>query len=260
MCADRQTHICVYLLSRLICQVTECAHAERKPQELPWHHSEMLRRVPCSCRPPRVQRVLATGLALCVLGCGGAPQPETRDVAKLARAPAREGQAYSDLKVNAAASPVEVECEYGAYETCNAVDDDCNGMIDDVCGYEGGDVQITIGWNSGADIDLYVTDPSGATLFYNEDHKHSPIGGHLDHDARGDCRKEQKNPRIENAYWPAPARSGRYKVELHYFSPCTRGATTEVTLSVAVGREPLGTYRYQLEPEQRIEALSFSKL
>jgi hypothetical protein len=105
-----------------------------------------------------------------------------------------------------------------------------------------------------------VTDPSGATVFYNEDHKRSKIGGHLDHDARGDCRREQQNPRIENAYWPAPARPGNYRVELHYFSPCTRGATTEATVSVVVGGELLGAYRYRLDPEQRTEVVTFSKL
>jgi hypothetical protein len=210
-------------------------------------------------RSPRAQRVLTNGLALCVLGCGGASKTEPRDVQRLARAPAPEGKSFNEVKVNADARLFEVECAYGAYETCNALDDDCNGVIDDDCGYETGDVQVTINWNSGADIDLYVTDPSGSTLFYNEQHKKSPIGGHLDHDARGDCRKEQKNPRIENAYWSA-AKRGTYKVELHYFSPCTRGATTEVTLSVVVAGELLGSYRYQLDPEQRVEALSFSKL
>jgi hypothetical protein len=211
-------------------------------------------------RSPRAQRVLKNGLALCVLGCGAAPKTETRDVPRAARAPAARGNGFKDLKVNADARPLDAECAYGAYETCNAIDDDCNGVIDDDCGYESGDVQITAGWNSGADIDLYVTDPSGFTLFYNEAHKKSQIGGHLDHDARGDCRREQKNPRIENAYWAAPAKRGNYKVELHYFSPCTRGAATEVTLSVVVGGELLGAYRYQLDPEQRVEALTFSKL
>lgn len=211
-------------------------------------------------RSPRAQRVLTNGLALCVLGCGGAAKPNTRDVPQLAREPAPEGKSFSNVQVGADARPLDTECAYGAYETCNAIDDDCNGVIDDDCGYEGGDVQITVGWNSGADIDLYVTDPSGFTLFYNEQHKHSQIGGHLDHDARGDCRREQKNPRIENSYWSAPAKSGNYKVELHYFSPCTKGGTTEVTLSVVVGGQILGAYKYQLNPEQRVEALTFSKL
>jgi hypothetical protein len=210
-------------------------------------------------RSPRTQRVLTTALALCVLGCGGATKTKTSDVPRMARQPAPAGKSFNNVQVNADARPVDVACEYGAYETCNALDDDCNGVIDDDCGYETGDVQVTVGWNSGADIDLYITEPSGSTLFYNEQHKKSPSGGHLDHDARGDCRREQKNPRIENAYWSAGKR-GNYKVELHYFSPCTRGATTEVTLSVAVAGELLGTYRYQLDPEQRVEALSFSKL
>jgi hypothetical protein len=210
---------------------------------------------------PRAHRVLTTGLALCLLGCGGSAQSEasTEDVNRLARAPAAQGKSFAELKVNADAKPLSVECAYGSYENCNAIDDDCNGVIDDECGYESGDVQITVSWNSGADIDLYVTDPSGSTLFYNEQHKRSRIGGHLDHDARGDCRKEQQNPRIENAYWPAPAKRGNYRVELHYFSPCARGASTEATLSVVVDGELLGAYRYRLEPEQRVEALTFSK-
>lgn len=223
-----------------------------------WHDRTMSCRTRSLFCSARAQRVLANGLALCVLGCGGASQSKPREAQDVARVSAPQGKSFSDVKVNAAARPVEIECAYGAYETCNALDDDCNGVIDDDCGYESGDVQITVGWNSGADIDLYVTDPSGSTLFYNEQHKHSPAGGHLDHDARGDCRREQRNPRIENAYWGS-AKRGHYKVELHYFSPCTRGATTEVTLSVVVAGELLGTYKYQLDPEQRVEALTFAK-
>jgi hypothetical protein len=208
------------------------------------------------------QRVLTSGLALWVLGCGASqPEPSTAD--DVQRAPrvraAPDTQAYADVSVSSDAESLELECEHNAYEKCDAVDDDCNGVIDDACGYEGGAVQITVGWNSGADIDLYVTDPSGSTLYYNEQHKRSRIGGHLDHDARGDCRREQRNPRIENAYWPAPARKGKYGVELHYFSPCAHATTTEVTLSVVVDTQVLGTYRYRLEPEQRVEALTFMK-
>lgn len=210
-------------------------------------------------RASRTQRALNSGLALCVLGCGGAAQPKTTDVPRPAQAAAPSGKSFNEVKVSPTAVPLDVACEYGAYETCNAIDDDCNGVIDDDCGYESGDVQVTVGWNSGADIDLYVTDPSGFTLFYNEQHKHSQAGGFLDHDARGDCRREQKNPRIENAFWGS-AKRGNYRVELHYFSPCTSGAATEVTLSVSVGGEVIGTYKYKLDPEQRVEALSFSKL
>lgn len=218
-------------------------------------------RARCAALHPR--GVLTTGVALYLLGCGGAAQstPHTPDHAQRSsrtRATS-ESDPFTDVHVAAEAETIEVECAYGSFEQCNAIDDDCNGTIDDECGYEGGAIQITLGWNSGADIDLYVTDPSGATLYYNEDHQRSPIGGHLDHDARGNCRREQKNPRIENVYWPAPARAGKYRVELHYFSPCAQGATTDATLTAVVDGQLLGTYRYRLEPEQRVEALSFVK-
>jgi hypothetical protein len=202
--------------------------------------------------------MLAVGVALWLTGCGAAPPPAPASPGRQQHSERDDGpQPFADVRPHPDAEQLQLECEYGSYEQCNALDEDCNGVIDDECGYEGGDVQITLGWNSGADIDLYVTDPSGSTLFYNKQHKRSSIGGHLDHDARGDCRREQQNNRIENAYWPAPARAGAYRIELHYFSPCARGATTEATLSVVVDRQLLGAYRYRLEPEQRIEALAF---
>jgi hypothetical protein len=208
----------------------------------------------------RAQYALALCLVLGPFGCGGAatPAPATPDtLQRRSNHGDSAGKAFGAVEVTADAETVQVACEPSAFEQCNAVDDDCNGIIDDDCGYETGAVQVTVSWNSGADIDLYVTDPSGSTLYYNEQHNRSRIGGHLDHNARGDCRREQQNPRIENAYWPAPARAGKYRVALHYFSPCDRGASTVATLSVEVRGELIGTYRYRLEPEQRIDALSF---
>ena len=220
-----------------------------------------------TCRAPRsavrVRGTLVAALALQLLACGGAGSQtaHTSDgVVRSSRSSDGSGpEPFTDVHVSADAQRLNGECGDGAYEQCNALDDDCNGVIDDECGYESGDVQVTLSWNTGADLDLYVTDPSGATLFYNERHKRSKIGGHMDHDARGDCRREQQNSRIENVYWPPPAKTGTYKVELNYFSPCGRAATTEATLSVVVENQLLGAYRFRLEPEQRIEALRFTK-
>jgi hypothetical protein len=207
-------------------------------------------------------RRLALCLALWLSACGSSakPAPATPDTVqrRTNHRDSADNKSFGAIEVNPDAEPVQVACDPSAFEQCNAMDDDCNGIIDDDCGYETGAVQVTISWNSGADIDLYVTDPSGSTLYYNEQHNRSRIGGHHDHNARGDCRREQQNARVENAYWPAPAHAGKYRVALHYFSPCDRGASsTVVTLSVAVRGELLGTYRYRLEPEQRIDALSF---
>lgn len=224
-----------------------------------WHNRLMQRPRKHACSPV----YLVTLSALWLLACGGAAQrdPATPDNAQRLTKTRKTSDdlPYSDVVINADAQVIKLDCEHSSYEECNALDDDCNGVIDDECGYEGGAIQVTVGWNSGADLDLYVTDPSGATLYYNELHKRSNIGGHLDHDARGDCRREQQNPRIENIYWPSPAHAGRYRVELSYFSPCAHATTTDATLSVVVAGELLGAYRYRLEPEQRIEALSFVK-
>jgi hypothetical protein len=201
------------------------------------------------------------GIAVWLLGCGGAAQPAPvtpKDVQR-PNLDAKPGAVHQpgtvEVQDDVEAQPVE--CNPGAPESCNAIDDDCNGVIDDGCGYDSGGVQITVSWNSGADIDLYVTDPSGSTVYYNEQHDRSEVGGHLDHSARGDCRREQQNPRIENAFWPSPPPTGSYRVELHYFSPCDQGGVTEAELSLAVRKKVIGTYRFELKPEQRIEALSF---
>jgi hypothetical protein len=68
---------------------------------------------------------------------------------------------------------ISIDCQPGTKETCNAIDDDCNGVIDDGCGYSSGAVQVAIGWDTDADIDMYVIDPSSSPLYYNEQHRES---------------------------------------------------------------------------------------
>jgi hypothetical protein len=212
----------------------------------------------CAGEPPRFSGSIAFVLLLCA-ACASAskPAPATVHVPATPPPPPVERKETGDVKVSGAADPLPVQCEAGASESCNALDDDCNGIIDDGCGYQTGAVQVTVAWDSGADIDLYVTDPSGETLYYNEKHAQTSIGGRLDQNARGDCRREQKQSRVENAYWPAPATPGVYRVELHYFGPCEKSSLTKAKVSVSVRGKLVGSYSYELKPEQRIEALSF---
>jgi tRNA (guanosine-2'-O-)-methyltransferase len=201
--------------------------------------------------PPRNSASVLCALALCA-ACG--TQPKLATPAAPPPPPATTGHT-KDL--HEGVDQVALECSPSANESCNAIDDNCNGVIDEGCGYSGGDVQVTIGWDTGADIDLYVTDPSGAKLFYNEQNRSSAAGGRFDHDARGDCRPDQDQPRIENVYWPAPAPRGSYALELHYFGPCGDTSQTHVTISVAAKGKPIGIYRYQLKPEEHVTAVAF---
>jgi len=153
---------------------------------------------------------------------------------------------------------VQASCQQGAQEVCNGLDDNCNGQIDEGCGYSSGNIQITLAWATGADMDMYVTDPQGETLSYS--HTSTNSGGQLDHDARGQCNRNQQNNTIENVYWNSPnPPPGNYRVEVHYWGECNSHAgPTQITLSIAVGGRVIGAYNYVLAPEQRAEVANFT--
>ena len=69
-----------------------------------------------------------------------------------------------------------------------------DGVIDDGCGYGAGFIQVTASWDTGADIDLYVTGPLGDTLSFQR--PSTPGGARVDHSGRGDC-SGMPNPQIE---------------------------------------------------------------
>lgn len=157
------------------------------------------------------------------------------------------------------ATTVASYCTKGKEESCNALDDNCDGVIDEGCGYRSGVIQITLGWDSGADIDLYVTDPAGETICFRKDERRSSSGGHMDYDSRGDCRTQQEINRIENVYWAGPRPpAGEYRVELHYFSPCGHSQETTTTISVSVAGRVLGVYQRVIQPEERVDLLTFT--
>jgi len=152
---------------------------------------------------------------------------------------------------------VEASCSQGAQEVCNGLDDNCNGQIDEGCGYSSGNIQITMYWNTGADLDLYVTDPAGETISYS--HTETASGGHLDHDARGQCNSSQENNTIENVFWNNPnPPSGTYQVAVDYWGDCNSNAgPTTATLSISVGGRVVGAYNYTLAPDQRATVATF---
>ena len=151
---------------------------------------------------------------------------------------------------------VQSTCNPNAPEVCNGLDDNCNGVIDEGCGFSSGHIQITLAWATGADLDLYVTDPSGYQISYSR--TRSPSGGHLDHDARGACVRSQAGATIENVYWntPQPPR-GTYVVEVHNYSGCQVSDATQATLSIAVGGQVIGAYNVVLRQGDRQPVAQF---
>ncbi|MEM6954484.1 MAG: putative metal-binding motif-containing protein [Myxococcota bacterium] len=192
-----------------------------------------------------------------LLACGpgrlisrGAEQQE--ELAQTVATPLRA----TDVSPAEGASEARGPCEAGADEVCNALDDNCDGVIDEGCGLETGQLQITATWNTGADIDLYVVDPAEEVLSFQR--RRSLSGGHLDHDARGDCREGQRNERLENAVWASDAPTGTYRVQLHYLFECDTGAgLTTATVSVSLGGELLGSWNQRIAPNETADVVTF---
>lgn len=160
--------------------------------------------------------------------------------------------------VTAGVTVVESSCVQGSTESCDGLDNNCNGQIDEGCGYGSGAIQITVAWNTLADMDMYVTDPSGTTISWQN--QQSPTGGVLDHDARGNCRPNDANNRIENVFWNTPTPpSGNYQVDLHYWGDCHTGnPPTTATVSIAVGGRIIGAYNYTFAANQRSTIATFN--
>jgi len=153
-------------------------------------------------------------------------------------------------------SLLAVPCDPDGTEACNALDDDCDNVVDEGCGYAHGPMQITVAWNSGADLDLYLTEPSGETVSPQE--LRTASGAHLDQAGRGACAPDLEVPRVENVYWEQRPASGPYELELHYLMECdTHAGPTTVTLSLVVAEELVGTYNYTLAPNERVRVLAF---
>jgi hypothetical protein len=92
-----------------------------------------------------------------------------------------------------------------------------------------GDVQATLRWDTSADLDLHVTDPSGQTVSYRT--RSVPSGGQLDVDAHAGCTEEAP---VENVFWPTGgAPSGSYIARVHYYGACSAGPSGyELTVRV----------------------------
>lgn len=186
------------------------------------------------------------------LGCGGAVQSSAVQARATMADTALRVATPIEASTRAGVARVEVDCTEAAVEACNGLDDNCDGRIDEGCGWESGPLQITASWDTGADIDLYVVEPSGFRISNLSDV--SPTGGRLDHDARGACVPGGDS--VENVVWADAAPPGEYLVELHFWGACGASGPTEVTVSVAARGSVVGVYRITLAEGQRLPVLA----
>jgi hypothetical protein len=93
-----------------------------------------------------------------------------------------------------------------------------------------GDVQVTLEWNSPADLDLAVTDPTGDTISFSNSGP-TATGGQLDVDSNVGC---VDNGSVENVFWPpGQAPTGAYTAVVTGFNTsCGSGAFT-LTVRIA---------------------------
>jgi hypothetical protein len=112
----------------------------------------------------------------------------------------------------------------------------CGGGID----LGEGDFQVTLEWESSADLDLHVIEPDGTELYYSNTGP-SASGGELDVDSNVGCVADGS---VENVFYSEPPASGEYTIEVHgYNVGAEAGATNECgggdfTLTIRVeGRE-----------------------
>lgn len=99
-----------------------------------------------------------------------------------------------------------------------------------------GEVQVNITWDSKADVDLHVLDPSGAEIYWAG--RSSATGGQLDLDSNAGCASD--GPRAENIFWATGlvAPRGEYIVRVDYWSSCTSVTTNYVVTVNVKGRPP----------------------
>ena len=106
-----------------------------------------------------------------------------------------------------------------------------------------GDVQITLTWDNGADLDLHVIDPNGEEIYFY--HPYSASGGILDVD-------DTNGYGPENIFWPqGEAPEGTYRVSVHHY-PSSPSTSNYTVLISAFGFLPI-SYTGSISYDQEIQ-------
>jgi hypothetical protein len=116
-----------------------------------------------------------------------------------------------------------------------------------------GDVQATLRWDTGDDMDLHVIDPDGDEIYFGN--RTSPSGGTLDVDDIPSCIEE--GPHVENVFWPPDgAPNGGYEVFVQNYTDCDDSPTT-ATLEVRVRGDVVIDEEITLGEDEESDHFSF---
>ncbi|NLX10180.1 MAG: hypothetical protein GXY36_11030 [Chloroflexi bacterium] len=98
-----------------------------------------------------------------------------------------------------------------------------------------GSIEVLLQWNTNADLQLQVRDPSGVTVY--DDRPTIQSGGTLDEDGNRECIDTTTTP-VSYIYWP-PNRlvPGTYEVEIWFQQNCDDTAPVNFSLTVDVQGE-----------------------
>lgn len=132
-------------------------------------------------------------------------------------------------------------------EELTIVDVDAGGLIERPVGSDGvskrdtgtGDVQVTLEWESAADLDLAVIEPDGTETYFSNKGP-SSTGGQLDVDSNIGCVDDDGVPgAVENIFWPTgDAPTGEYTVKVTGYTVDTQDCGSGAyTLTITVGGE-----------------------
>lgn len=101
-----------------------------------------------------------------------------------------------------------------------------------------GDVEITLYWYNGNDVDLSCKDPKGSIINYESNHRRSPSGGFLEVDMNAGCIAVNSTNPIEHIYWPyGGAPHGKYTVKVNFYDSCTDIPESEYKLKLKYGNK-----------------------
>ncbi len=114
-----------------------------------------------------------------------------------------------------------------------------------------GDIEVSLSWNTSADLQLLVRDPGGVAIF--DDNPNPATGGILGESGNVNCVPAASGAPVSYIYWPLTTwRPGTYEVEVWYQNACVElPPQVDFTLRVEVLGQPIiNTIEFPL-PGQR---------